>query len=207
LADYTKTITNTVRVWGPEPTEKWSSATVGSVRMIWGTDKWAYGTVGLETLFGKAITAGTVTILGRSEINVGKWVSGSITPTSTVGFAVQKAIPNTLTVTTTVGKMASVYTTNTVANTSTIANLFQKFYDNSVLIDSVFSNTLSGIRETYNTLSLSSGVAVYLTRQGYSIEVGGISNAVNWPRSTGFTKQSPRTTTWTEPTATSTVWV
>ena len=56
MTAFSSTIRNTVLVFGPEPTEKWAvTGTSGTTPLIWGTDKWAYGTVGLPTDFTKGI--------------------------------------------------------------------------------------------------------------------------------------------------------
>lgn len=207
MADYSKTFTMSLNIWGPEQTEKWSSATVGSFRMIWGTDNWAYGTGGLEQLVTKGIDAGSFSLLGRSELNVGKWVSGSFTPSSTIGLAVGKNLSNAQAITTTVGKLASVFTTNSAGITTTVGNDLQKFYDNTFSLTDIFENNLSGIRTMTAGPIFTTTIEAYLSRQSYTIEVGGISNAVNWPRSTAFSRVAANSTTWTDATATSTVWV
>ena len=55
MVDYIKTITVRVNVFGPEPTEKWSASSTTSLALIWGQDKWGYGTVGLPINFTKGI--------------------------------------------------------------------------------------------------------------------------------------------------------
>jgi hypothetical protein len=55
VADYIKTITVAVNVFGPEPTEKWSTSSTTSLALVWGQDQWGYGTVGLLINFTKGI--------------------------------------------------------------------------------------------------------------------------------------------------------
>jgi hypothetical protein len=208
VADFIKTITNSVRVFGPEQTEKWSSAAVGSFRMIWGTDYWAYGTGGLEQLFTKGITAGAVTLLGRSELNVGKWILNNFTPSSTIAFrGVLKGIANSQVVTTTIGLDASKGVTNTAAITTAVGKDISRFYDNSMSLSDLYSNNLSGSRTLSESLYSTTSVAVYLFRDNYYVTKGGITNAVSWPRASAFSRQTVTSTVWGAVASTSTVWV
>lgn len=207
MADFTKTITNSVRVFGPEQTEKWSSATVGSFRMIWGTDYWAYGTGGLEQLFTKGITAGAVSLLGRSELDVGKWLAESLTPSSTIGRDVSKGYTNTVETTSTIGKLASKYYTNAVANTTAVGKDISRFYDNTLSLSDVYSPTIIYDRTLSESLYSTTSVSVYLYRDNYVVTKGGISNIVSWPRAAAFSRQSATSTVWGTASTTSTVWV
>lgn len=208
MADYSKTITNSVRVFGPEQTEKWSSGTVGSFRMIWGSDYWAYGTGGLEQLFSKGISAGSVTLLGRSELNVGKWISENFTPSSTIAFrGVLKGIANSQAITTTVGLDASKSVTNTAEITTTVGKDLTRFYDNSMSLSDLYTPTVFIGRTLSESLYSTTSVSVYLYRDNYIVTKGGISNIVSWPRAAAFSRQSATSTVWGTASTTSTVWV
>lgn len=57
MADYNKTITNHINVFGPESTNTWG----GSWGATWGSFLWGYGNVGLVTLVQKLISEAVVT--------------------------------------------------------------------------------------------------------------------------------------------------
>lgn len=196
-----------MRVFGPEQTEKWSSAAVGSFRMIWGSDYWAYGTGGLEQRFSKGISAGAVTLLGRSELNVGKWISDNFTASSTLAFRVLKGVANSQVVTTTVGRDVLKGLTNTTEITTTVGKDMMRFYDNSLSMSAIYSNNLSGSRSFSASIYGTSSISVYLFRDNYYVTKGGISNIVSWPRAAAFSRQSATSTVWGKAGLTSTTWV
>lgn len=80
MADFTKTISNSIACLGNSPTTKWGSGT--AYVMTWGSSKWGEGTETMLISFGKAI-ANTVTISdAMASKQVDKAVTlGSISPT------------------------------------------------------------------------------------------------------------------------------
>lgn len=205
MADYVKTISVSLRVFGPEPTEKFRSA-AASDTLVWGSDYWGYGTVGLEVVFGKGI-------------------SNSFSVTNTVANQFQKYVPNTLTVsgsftgldfykgiaesavlTSSVGKDIAHYYTNSVGISTTVGLDFYKAIYNSLEITTTVSPFMSWSRTISESFSLSSTIDVYEKRGIYDRIYGGVSSVVAWPRasvytqsaspSDSFTRQTPTTTTW-----------
>lgn len=68
MADLSKTITNSVTVYGSKPTEKWDSS------FLWG-DNWDYGTEDLVQAVGKGL-AQSLSITGTKTLQFGKHVIG-----------------------------------------------------------------------------------------------------------------------------------
>lgn len=52
MADYSKTINETIRVFGPDPTTKWGTYQAPEYVMTWGSDNWGYGS---EDLYQKVV--------------------------------------------------------------------------------------------------------------------------------------------------------
>ena len=208
MTAYSKTITNSVRVWGPEPTEKWYSAACGTVSLVWGTDKWAYGTVGLPTVFTKGIVAGSTVISTKPNFNFTKGIADSVSPSSTItGKSIRKSIVDSLANTTTANFRMTKGITDSVANTTAVGKgMLHAIYENMPITGSV-SYGRDLFRYIYETFGLTGTEAVYSMREDYYRTVGGISNVISWPRSTGYTSTVASALTWSQGAATSTSWV
>ena len=81
MADFTKTVSNTLNVFGPAPSTKWGTGT--PYTMTWGTSKWGEGTEDLVVLPGKFIGN---SLAPTSEISSKDFFHlvdmGSLSPTS-----------------------------------------------------------------------------------------------------------------------------
>lgn len=210
MTAFSSTIRNTVLVFGPEPTEKWAvTGTSGTTPLIWGTDKWAYGTVGLPTDFTKGI-------FNSQEITnvVGKGFSkGIVDNTFTVSNAITgkdvlKGVFNSQEVTNSVGKnMMHFYDNATVMTTAVGKDMFISVYGDLPLIEDI-SRNLSWNKTLSSSFIISSTIpAIYSLRDGYYLTNGGISNVVSWPRATIYTSTTRGPLTWSNITATTTTWV
>ena len=74
MADFTQTITNTLRVFAGGPTSKWNEQT-------WGSFVWGEGTVGMLTQAGKLLS-NTLTLTGViSNFGIIKFIANGITLT------------------------------------------------------------------------------------------------------------------------------
>ena len=203
MAAYTKTITVSVRVFGPEPTEKWASAATSSQGLIWGTNYWAYGTVGLPVVFYKGIS-NSISPTNTVGKNIYKLYGNSIDSTSVVGKNISHYYSNSVENTSAIGKNISRYYTNSVANTSSVGkNIFKVIYD-TVATDSLISHDI--IRWLANTVYTSTEPLVYKYRTGYSVTYGGKVEVGTWPRPTSLASSSDPTTNWTAATVSSTTW-
>ena len=168
MTAYSKTITNSVRVWGPEPTEKWYSAACGTVSLVWGTDKWAYGTVGLPTVFTKGIVAGSTVISTKPNFNFTKGIADSVSPSSTItGKSIRKSIVDSLANTTTANFRMTKGITDSVANTTAVGKgMLHAIYESFSVTGSVsYGRTL--YRYMYGALSLDNTDSVYSMREDY----------------------------------------
>lgn len=204
MANYTKTITNSIRVSGPEPTEKWSSGACAAA-MVWGSNNWLYGTVGLETVYTKGL-ANSVTLGGESYRKFTKTLPDTIATTSVVGKYATKFITNSVANTTTIGKNILHYYTNTVANTSAVGKDLTHYYVNTQEITGTIAPNMSWNRSFSNTISADIGMAVYKYRGGYEVVYGGETNVVNYPRGTSFTAVSKSALTWSAVTVSAITW-
>jgi hypothetical protein len=208
MTAYSQTIRNTCRVWGPEPTEKWYSAACGTVSLVWGTDNWAYGTVGLPTVFTKGIAAGSTVISTKPNFNMTKGVADSVAPLSIIsGKAVSKGISETVANTTTANWKMVKGITDSVANTTAVGKgILHAIYEIMPITESVsYGRTL--YRRMYGSLVLDDAEEIYSMRDDYYRIYVGISNVVSWPRNTGYTSTVASALTWSQGAATSTSWV
>jgi len=205
---FTKGVKNTFTVFGPEPTEKWYSAACGTVSLVWGSDKWGYGTVGLPTVFTKGIAAGSTAILTEPSFRLTKGITDSVAPSSTIaGKNVSKGIADAVANTTTANRRMTKGITDSVPITTAVGkNMMHVVYDSTALTD-YFIHGMSYSRRFYETFVFTSSQAVYSMREDYYRTVGGISNVVSWPSSAGFTNVVGVPLTWSQAAATSTSWV
>lgn len=204
MANFTKTITNSIRISGPEPTEKWSSGTCAAA-MVWGTNYWLYGTVGIETVYTKGLS-NSLTLSGESYRYFTKRTLNAIDSTSVVGKYATKSITNTVENTSTIGKLIQHYYTNTVANTSAIGKDLTHYYANTQEIASTISPNMSWNRSFDNSISVSIGMAIYKYRSGYEVIYGGQGDVVNYPRGSSYTTAVNTGTTWASVTISSITW-
>ena len=80
MADFTKTITNGLRVFGVNPSTKWGDA-VAFQTMVWGTTKWGEGTTPLAFIVQKVISESITPTWDKSEASLGKTLDfGSVSP-------------------------------------------------------------------------------------------------------------------------------
>ena len=74
MADFTQTVTNTLRVFAGGPTSKWNE-------QVWNAFVWGEGTVGMLTQAGKVV-ANTLTLTGViSNFGVIKFIANGLTLT------------------------------------------------------------------------------------------------------------------------------
>jgi len=204
LTAFIKTITNSLRVFGPEPTEKWASAACAAA-LLWGSDYWAYGTVGLEVIFTKGFSnsLGSTSDVYRG---VTKRIDNAQASTSTIGLYVVKGIYEAVANTTAVGKNLTHYYDNAVANTTAVGKDLWHYYDNSQEVTNTVSTINFQYRTFSNTVTVDSTLGAYRKRDNYDVIYGGVSNVVNYPRPTSFTTGSAASTSWTTGATTSTTW-
>jgi len=206
VAAYTKTIANGLRVFGPEPTEKWAATgTSGTTPMVWGSDKWGYGTVGLPIYFAKGI-ADSLTLDSTIQRIFYRFIIDSVSIDSAIGKAFSKGVPNSFPVTGTVGKGISKGIFESVANTTAIGKEIGKYYDNSLPISTTIDRGATYYLSITDSFGMTTGQSIYKMVQSYTVTYGGISNIVDWSRPTSFTKGSSPTTSWATATKPSTTW-
>ncbi len=198
MTAFSTTITNTVKVFSPEPSEKWNT-------LVWGSDYWGYGTSDLPIVFTKGI-GNSVSLSDDNAKTLYKNVLNSIANTSTIGRNFSKGIAESVANTTAVGKNIMHYYTNAVANTTTVGkNMLHAIYEN---VD-IFTLVDRGVfywRLFSESTALLTGQQVYQIRDGYYQVQGGISNAVSWPSGGIYTAATSTTLTWTVASTSSTVW-
>lgn len=85
MANFTITITNQVRTFGPAPSSKWGTNT--PYAMTWGTTKWGEGTEDLQVAYGKLLGE-SVTPSDALNLSVGfqRDFSNSLTFTGDLSF-------------------------------------------------------------------------------------------------------------------------
>ena len=208
MTAFSSTIRNTVLVFGPEPTEKWAvTGTSGTTPLIWGTDKWAYGTVGLPMDFTKVVlnsliatglvnvyNAYTVTISGNTftvSNAVGKnTVKGIVDNTFTVsnaitGKSVRKFYDNATVITTTIsrGMFISVYGSIVATNTVSPNVNYNKSIPNSFILTGIGYTNREYNRSFLNDIVFSSDIFAsqkYLRNIKNTLLVFGISPTEKW---------------------------
>lgn len=183
MTAYTKTIANNVRFFGIEPTEKWATyatSTSNLSQMVWGTDYWAFGTVGMSYVWTQAASATT-------------GLTATITNTLGLGSAVykvfRKGLPNTFSASNTVGKGFSKYVSNSQIFTSTVGftSKFNRTISDDITITDSISRDASYNILYGNDLAVVTSQDVFLKRDNYTVIVGGKSNVTEWPRSSSWT--------------------
>jgi hypothetical protein len=205
VVDYIKTITVAVNIFGPEPTEKWSTSATTSLALIWGQDKWGYGTVGLPLNFTKGI-ANSVS----SDSNIARifyvFPVNAMAMTSVVGKGISHYYTNAVANTSAVGKNLDKYVLSTFPVTTTIGkNIYKEIYDTQTIAQAWVLNS------TYN-LTIANGVncltgqTVYKYRDGFTVTYGGQAEIGLWPRGSSYTIAAGTTTSWTVQSAASGTW-
>ena len=140
MTAFSTTVRNSFAIFGPEPTEKWSTTSTTAVAIIWGSDKWAYGTVGLPIAFYKGIpnsNAVTNTVI----IQPTKWLANSQIITNAGGVIYTKGIPNTQTIT----NAGGVKFYKGIPNTQTITNTGGVIYTKGIPNAYTLADTINGI--------------------------------------------------------------
>ena len=173
--------------------------------MIWGSNYWLYGTVGLETVFTK-ILANNITPTGESYRNVTKLTLNSIDSTSVVGKFATKSITNTVANTSTIGKLIQHYYANTIANTSAVGKHLTHYYANNQEVTGTISPNMVWNRSFDNSISVATEMAIYKYRSGYEVIYGGQGNVVNYPRGSSYTTATNTSTSWASTSISSTSW-
>lgn len=205
MADYTKTITVAVNVFGPEPTEKWSTSSTTSLALIWGQDQWGYGTVGLPINFTKGIFNSV-----SSDSNIARrfyvFPANSMAMTSAVGKGISHYYTNAVANTSAVGKNVAKYVISTFPVTTTIARYISKgIFETQTMAEAVVLNT-TVYRAFYNTMACTTDPSIYKYRDGYSVTYGGQAEIGLWPRGSSYTISVGTTTSWSAGSAASTTW-
>ena len=202
MADYVKTITNGINIFGLKTTTKWGNTAFDS--MVWGSSKWGNG-ISLLTDFTKVYGDSAIvsSAVFKDAIKV---LSDSVAPTSTVFKTVDKLIINSEPITSTVFKVYDKILTNSVATSFAVT---QKFFD-KVLTDAISpSSTL--IREQAkmitNTLTVSGDLSSEQKLIGLWYYVNGVATnfedrpANSWSTSAhavdSATCQAAAVTNWT----------
>jgi len=202
---FSSTIRNTVLVFGPEPTEKWAvTGTSGTTPLIWGTDKWAYGTVGLPTdftkgifnsfpvtnmvgkLFTKGIVDNTFTV---SNTITGKNILKGIFNTSAINTDIYRSmihlIEDATAITTTIsrGMFISVYGSIVATNTVSPNVNYNKSIPNSFILTGIGYTNREYNRSFLNDIVFSSVIFTskeYLKNIKNTLLVFGISPTEKW---------------------------
>lgn len=93
MADFTKTVTNSINVFGSGPSTKWDL-------FSWGVGKWGEGSEDLIQSIGKNISVGSVTLSGAAiTFSVGKLIADSISSATSLFFSVGKLVSSATTLT------------------------------------------------------------------------------------------------------------
>lgn len=81
MADYVKTITNSVNLFALAPSTKWGQSFGAPYTMTWGTTKWGYGSFNQIFSIGKNIS-NSLSMDSSLQLNTSKVLSSTIAVTS-----------------------------------------------------------------------------------------------------------------------------
>ena len=206
MADYSKTIANTLSVFGPEPTEKWASATTDTSPMIWGTDNWAYGTSDLPIAFTKGIFN---SVLSDSMIALRhyRFLTNAITLTDDLGKNLSKLVSTPVPSTSTVGKGLLKLVSTPVPSTSSVGKNLRHLIEVDVPVDTNPIRNMKWNIAYSNATTVDNTTGVYRMRDAYFSTIDGISNVVSWPKASVYTAACATVSSWTTGGLTTTVWV
>jgi hypothetical protein len=203
MADFVKTISVSLRLFGNEPSEKWNSA-ASSQALTWGSDYWGEGTVGLPIDFSKGIFE-SFTVTGTVIKIPYKNVLNTVYTTFAISRDVSLLTTNTAAITTTVGKDLAKAITNAVANTTAVYHDLTKL----VAVDLAMTSTISRDLRMLNSVSLAMTTRpnyIYVYRGSFRTVVGDQDNAIDWSRPASMTSLARTATVWTEATTSATTW-